>query len=316
MISFVVIGKNESWRLEKCLTAIRRMASSELKQPYEIIYVDSQSTDGSLELAKRYVDKVFLITGECNPAIGRNIGAKESVGDTLFFLDGDMELREGVLSGILKEDSLKYPIIEGVDNNVLFDNEWKKIEEKPRSLYKEGTEWNENSPSGGMFVIEKKVWEEVGGMDNRYVRCEDFEFGFRACETGYKTRRIGQLWVNHYTRYYALRSDSLTVYKYQAMLIRHFFLKKSAFMTLLWRNYSFYMLAISLLFFLLTTNLWVFVPYVLSIVYRTVKIMQRGPSGLNWGVTACKRFATDIYLIYYFCTFYPKQPHVSYCRVK
>lgn len=89
MVSFIVIGKNEGWRLDKCLSAIHYFARQEELANYEIIYVDSKSTDDSLSIAKKNAaNRILLITGECNAAIGRNVGAKEAKGDILFFWMG------------------------------------------------------------------------------------------------------------------------------------------------------------------------------------------------------------------------------------
>ena len=318
MISFIVIGKNEDWRLEKSLSAIKRVAASELIQPYEIIYVDSQSTDGSVELAKQYANKIYLSTGACNSAIGRNIGAKEAEGDILFFIDGDMELREGVLPTILThEGCLKYPFMAGIEYDILFDNDWNQKEERPRRSFIKGSDKVEKSPSmGGLFVITKQAWEDIGGMDNRYTVGEDYEFGFRAYGKGYKVRRIGQLWVNHYTRYYAIRPTSLSVYRFQALLSRNYFLKGYAFKTHLYWNYSGYLFVFSLFFSFWGNNAWLMLPYLLLLGYRTFRVLNRTQAKLKWLDVLCKRFVKDLLLIYYFCTFSPKQPSVSYTRVK
>ena len=85
MISFIVIGRNEGWRLEKCFKGIYNFVDEEKITDYEVIYVDSRSTDDSIELSKQYGNtKTILITGECNAAIARNIGAKEASGDFFF----------------------------------------------------------------------------------------------------------------------------------------------------------------------------------------------------------------------------------------
>lgn len=317
MISFVVIGKNEDWRLEKCLSAISRNAVKELTQPYELIYVDSQSTDKSVEIAKEYVDKVFLITGECNAAIGRNIGAKEATGDILFFLDGDMELREGVLTSIMTgDDQLKHPFMAGVEYDILFDNNWNKKEERLRHPFKEDTEWYESRPSTGMFVIEKSVWDNVGGMDNRFTKSQDYEFGFRAYGKGYPVLRVGKLWVNHYTRYYDVRPDSLSRYKYPAMLTRKYCLKPYAFKTLFMWNYSGYLLFLLLLLLGVTGNVWLLISYLFILVYRTIRVLQKTKVRLNWLTIMYRRFAKDLLLIYYVFTYFPRQPQVLYERIK
>lgn len=312
MISFIVIGRNEGWRLEKCLSAVRRVAPKELIQTFEIIYVDSQSSDNSIEISKKYADKVFLVTGECNAAIGRNIGAKEASGDILFFLDGDMELLPGVLPSILDGNGkLIHPFMSGIEFEYLYDFNWNKLDEKPRRNYKEGETMFENV-TGGLFVIERTLWNKVGGMDNRFVRSEDYDFGLRVCNTGIKLKRLGALWVNHHTRYYAVRTDSLTVFKYPALLTRKHFLEPNAFRTLFFWNYSAYLLVLCIVSALLTLNYWLLLPYFAVLLYRAARVVLRTPTRIGFLHILCKRFSKDLLFIYYFCTFYPKQPYVEY----
>ena len=60
MISFTIIGKNEGWRLEKCLQSVVSIVEQDEITDIEIIYVDSQSTDDSVVLAKQYGAKQTL----------------------------------------------------------------------------------------------------------------------------------------------------------------------------------------------------------------------------------------------------------------
>lgn len=317
-MSFVVIGKNENWRLEKCLSAIKRLADSELDQHHEIIYVDSQSTDNSIEIAKKYADKVFLITGECNAAIGRNIGAKEAEGDILFFLDGDMELRDEVLPTIITRNGrLHYPLMAGIEYDILFDNEWNKKEERPRRAFTPGRERVETIPSmGGMFVIEKPVWNTIGGMDCRLMFNEDYDFGFRSSEKGYQLYRVGKLWVNHYTRYYASRTNSTKAYRYSAMLMRKYCMKKKAYKKLFSENYSTYLLIMTIMLWGTNHYFYMWLPYILILLYRSFRTLQRTKASLNWFGVLFRRIEKDIMLIYHFITFYPKQPKIIFKRIK
>ena len=79
MISFIVIGKNEAKYLARCIQSIRKTIEYNKLKKYEIIYVDSNSTDDSIKrvLKFKYV-KIFKITSKPNAAIARNIGARES----------------------------------------------------------------------------------------------------------------------------------------------------------------------------------------------------------------------------------------------
>src|SRR5690606_31779347 len=71
---------------------------------FEVIYVDSASSDGTCELvAERYRERVRIarLTGTMNAAIARNVGAEVATGETLMFLDGDMELDPDFLKAAL-----------------------------------------------------------------------------------------------------------------------------------------------------------------------------------------------------------------------
>lgn len=317
MISFITIGRNESWRLEKCLSAIKRLATSDLKFPYEIIYVDSQSTDGSIEFAQQYANKIFMITGDCSAAIGRNVGAKEAKGDILFFIDGDMELREGVLSTILNEiGSLHYPFMAGVENDMLFDNDWQFKDERPRQTFKEGAEWYESKPSTGMFVIERWLWEDIGGMDSRFAVSEDHDLGFRLCVKGYLLLRMGRLWVNHYTRDYAVRTGYLKFRKYEALLARRHFFNRFAQRTIIGRFYSEYALFICIILSVVFTSFYLMIPYCFLLLFRSMRVIQRTTIRLNWIKVVYDRFRKDILFIYAFLFFHPAMPELEYKCVK
>jgi glycosyltransferase involved in cell wall biosynthesis len=104
MISFIV-----------CIQSILRTVASNAIQNHEIIYVDSDSSDNSIEEVKQFENvKIIKLTGEVNAAIARNIGASEAKGEVLFFIDGDMEIKESFLSLIYSvEDGLYRDFVSG-----------------------------------------------------------------------------------------------------------------------------------------------------------------------------------------------------------
>ena len=71
-LSVVIIGRNEGERLERCILTAQAIEGGKAK---EILYVDSGSTDGSLDLAARLGAKVLpLSPGAFTAARARNLG--------------------------------------------------------------------------------------------------------------------------------------------------------------------------------------------------------------------------------------------------
>jgi len=86
-LSVVIIGRNEGQRLERCILTAQAI---EGWSPKEVVYVDSGSTDGSLELAARLgATALPLPPGPFTAARARNHGWRHSTGDMILFLDGD-----------------------------------------------------------------------------------------------------------------------------------------------------------------------------------------------------------------------------------
>ena len=81
-VSFVVITYNESFSIRKCLDAYTRL----LTENCEVICVDSDSTDGTVDVIREYKDSIVYlqllqIKNYSNAAVGRNVGLKDR-GDT------------------------------------------------------------------------------------------------------------------------------------------------------------------------------------------------------------------------------------------
>lgn len=220
MISFIVIGRNEGWKLKACLDALSLVVDKDKIHDYEIIYVDSQSTDDSISVAKQYPKvRVFLVTGDCNAGVGRNIGAKEANGDVLCFLDGDMELQCGVIPELFNENGkLKYPFYSGLHLHRIYKDsilQKEYIQNHPSNV----TDYFEIT-TGGLMVIERQWWMKLHGIDTRFKCNEDYDFGLRMTENGIKLCRQCKLWVIHNTYYHISQKSYVSSAKYTAMVFR------------------------------------------------------------------------------------------------
>lgn len=86
-ISYVIPTLNEKGYIEKCIDSIEQQEFEK-----EIIVVDGGSTDGTLDVVNRRVDKI--IEGVEGRGKSRDVGAKQAEGDYIAFIDADTFLKE------------------------------------------------------------------------------------------------------------------------------------------------------------------------------------------------------------------------------
>lgn len=102
-LSVTVITKNEADRIESCLKSVANWAD-------EIIVLDSGSTDNTVEIAKRYTDKVFVTDW---PGYGpqKQRALEKATGEWVLSIDADervtSELRNDI-DEVLSQDKLGY----------------------------------------------------------------------------------------------------------------------------------------------------------------------------------------------------------------
>lgn len=81
-ISACIITKNEAGNLDKCLKALAAY-------PFELVVVDTGSTDNSKEVARKYTDKVYDFTWVDDFSAARNYAAKQASHNMIFPVDTD-----------------------------------------------------------------------------------------------------------------------------------------------------------------------------------------------------------------------------------
>ena len=81
-ISACIITKNESANLDKCLAALAAY-------PFEIVVVDTGSTDDSKEVARKYTDKIYDFTWVDDFSAARNYAAGRASHNMIFPVDTD-----------------------------------------------------------------------------------------------------------------------------------------------------------------------------------------------------------------------------------
>jgi cellulose synthase/poly-beta-1,6-N-acetylglucosamine synthase-like glycosyltransferase len=192
-ISVVVIGRNEGKRLKRCLASVAAMDRP--VDGFEVIYVDSESTDGSQRYAADSGARVLEVT-PTRPcaAVGRNAGWRASTAPIILFLDGDtMLVPDFVSHGLAEFEDPKIAIVWGhrrelaprasVFNRVL-DLDW---------IYPPGV----SEFCGGDALVRRRVLEEVGGFDERLIAGEEPEMCQRIRSRGYTILHIDRPMTAH-----------------------------------------------------------------------------------------------------------------------
>jgi len=187
----VVIGRNEGDRLLACLRSVQALGCP-------IVYVDSGSSDGSLDRAAALCD-VALGLDPARPfsaARARNEGfrallAAEPELRFVQFLDGDCTLLPGWLEAAeqaMARDVARAIVVgplrerhpEASPYNRLCSLEWRS---PPGDLSNFGA-------LGGIMLVRAEVFARVGGFDEKVIAGEDSEFGVRVAVAGFKVTKI------------------------------------------------------------------------------------------------------------------------------
>ena len=193
VLSVVVIGRNEGERLARCLESIRQMRP--LQGSIEVIYVDSGSTDGSLERAVQFKVKVKKLES-ANPcaAAGRNAGWRAAQAPIVFFLDGDTVLERNFVTDTIAE--LNDP---GVA--VVFGN--RREIDPGASIYNRVLDRDWIAPvgavefCGGDALVRRDVLERVNGFDERLIAGEEPEMCQRIRALGYTILHVDRPMTGH-----------------------------------------------------------------------------------------------------------------------
>jgi glycosyltransferase involved in cell wall biosynthesis len=190
----VIIGRNEGQRLVRCI-------QSALPQTDAVIYVDSGSTDGSVEKARVLGAKVVELdrTIPFSASRARNSGfaALREIGefDCVQFVDGDCEILEGwieagsaflidnekfaAVCGLLREREPNASIYNGI-----CDVEW-------------SVKTGESEACGGVAMYRVTALEAAGGFDPSVAAGEERELCGRLRAKGWKVMRLNAPMATH-----------------------------------------------------------------------------------------------------------------------
>lgn len=313
-LSIIIIGQNEGWKLTNCIRSTIETISYNDIIEYEIIYVDSKSTDDSIERVKKFPEiKILQLTADCNAAIARNVGATEAKGQILFFLDGDMEIiPEAFKKFYCKNNGIAHSFLSGNLLYYYYDNNW-KLERKSKTPQIKIEEDTYQTKVGGMFFIYKQLWEDVNGMKCYLDLGEDPDLAFRLARRNiYLLRRKDVLVVHHTIDYLSNQRKWRSLVKValnKAILYRENLFNIHAIKMTIMHEYSLFVLVFVLSGVILCDNFNVVTIYLVMIIIRALRNRKYLFSNILF--YPCR----DIALIIAFIFYYPKNKNIRFSTI-
>ena len=190
----MVIGRNEGKRLVRCLESIH--AADYPANKLDLIYVDSNSTDGSCNAAAKMGATVIKITqGPFNAARARNVGLRAAHHELLHFFDADT-----VVDGQWLHRSvgaiLQHPTVACVTGVIEEANPQASI-----YMLVAGRDWHVQPGywrlAGGNVLVRAGVLREHDGYDEQLVAGEEADLCYRLRQSGWRILQLDQTMVRH-----------------------------------------------------------------------------------------------------------------------
>lgn len=179
-LSIVIITENEEDRVAECIESV--IQACQTVQSFELILVDSASTDRTLERAQEYPITILRIPEEhtISCGAGRYVGGHVATGDLVLHVDGDMVLTEEWLPRAI--DYIRGGMAVAVEG-----------------CLDESTQSGVQSVDkvGGVMLYDAAALRSVGGFDPYLSGYEDIDVGYQLKRAGYELVRLPEVSAFH-----------------------------------------------------------------------------------------------------------------------
>jgi len=216
-LSIIIVSYNSRFFLELCLSSIK---SATKNIDSEIIVVDNNSEDDSINMIESLFPEVLLIANKINLGFSsaNNLGVKKARGKYICFLNPDTVVPEHLFSKILEFELSNDNT--GIIGCKMIDGQGKFLPESKRNMpttsmvlkkilgIKNNYHLHEISEDeigqadvlcGAIMFMNKNQFENVGGFDEKYFMFgEDIDLSKKITNNGLKNYYLGNLSILHY----------------------------------------------------------------------------------------------------------------------
>ncbi|MBH50264.1 MAG: hypothetical protein CMG69_05905 [Candidatus Marinimicrobia bacterium] len=211
LVSIIILTYNALKYTKKCIQSI----IDKTNYPYEIIFVDNASTDGSVDYLRGMIkdhDNYKLIENKKNEgfAAGNNIGVTEANGKYIMLLNNDVLVSDVWLTQMIKslEKHEKIGIVGPVTNHISGRQSYRNqydgdnFEDFAAFIRKENK--NRLTPrrrlAGFAMLMRKEVFEQVNGFDDTFGvgNFEDDDLSLKVRSLGFSLMVDESVFIHHY----------------------------------------------------------------------------------------------------------------------
>lgn len=189
LISVIVVNWNGKEHLEDCFSSLKEQTYA----PLELLLIDNGSIDGSVEYVESCFPMVNILVNLENRGFGPavNRGVKQAKGEYVLFLNNDLFLDEQCIEEMV--NMIKEKKVGAIVPKILYFNDKNRINSFgnlinylglacPKYIDEEDkTNMQvEETACGGIFLIRKNLFKEVGGFDQEFFMYhEDHDLSWR-----------------------------------------------------------------------------------------------------------------------------------------
>lgn len=213
LVSVIIVNWNGKRYLERCLSSLEKNKYKPEKM--EIIIVDNNSSDGSVEFVRKFFPDVFVLKLDKNYGFagGNNRGVRFAKGKYIVFLNNDTQVTKEWLSELVQASTKHSASI--CTSKTLFMENCKVVQFGGGKFTTNGRGYSvaigkkdrdeagcvyTGYPCAASMLIKKDVFLRLGEFDEDYfATLDDTDLGWRAWLYGYKVLYCPTSIVYHVT---------------------------------------------------------------------------------------------------------------------
>lgn len=193
---------------------LRALAAQSTREPFEVLVVDNNSTDGTAAVVQQWADSLDLrvvpTSARQGVSVARNAGVAAATTGCILICDADDEVSPGWVGAML--DGLREaPFVGGPVETVKLSGPsaaWVSLPARTTELLEA---WGVRYPFGGNTAFRREVFDAAGGYDEDYpAGAEEIDFAWRAKLAGFEATYVPDALLH-----YRIRTDLRGVLRQQ-----------------------------------------------------------------------------------------------------